>query len=193
MKMIGRKLIYKTLIFLIPLFILFGCEINKNSDKTETYKIINNRDYFFNVDTLLRGANSSILIIMYEITKSSDSLSNIEQLKKNLTDKAKEGIAVKVILEYSNYNTSLNQYNSDAKILLENGGVDVKFDNDMIITHSKLIIVDDNAIVIGSANWSNSALDNNNETSIIIDDFNINSTYTNYFNSLWNSLGGNND
>jgi phosphatidylserine/phosphatidylglycerophosphate/cardiolipin synthase-like enzyme len=191
--MIGRKLIYKTLIFLIPLFILFGCEINKNSDKTETYKIINNRDYFFNVDTLLRGANSSILIIMYEITKSSDSLSNIEQLKKNLTDKAKEGIAVKVILEYSNYNTSLNQYNSDAKILLENGGVDVKFDNDMIITHSKLIIVDDNAIVIGSANWSNSALDNNNETSIIIDDFNINSTYTNYFNSLWNSLGGNND
>lgn len=191
--MIGRKLIYKTLIFLIPLFILFGCEINKNSDKTETYKIINNRDYFFNVDTLLRGANSSILIIMYEITKSSDSLSNIEQLKKNLTDKAKEGIAVKVILEYSNYNTSLNQYNSDAKILLENGGVEVKFDNDMIITHSKLIIVDDNAIVIGSANWSNSALDNNNETSIIIDDFNINSTYTNYFNSLWNSLGGNND
>ncbi len=191
--MIGRKLIYKTLIFLIPLFILFGCEINKNSDKTETYKIINNRDYFFNVDTLLRGANSSILIVMYEITKSSDSLSNIEQLKKNLTDKAKEGIAVKVILEYSNYNTSLNQYNSDAKILLENGGVDVKFDNDMIITHSKLIIVDDNAIVIGSANWSNSALDNNNETSIIIDDFNINSTYTNYFNSLWNSLGGNND
>ena len=191
--MIGRKLIYKTLIFLIPFFILFGCEINKNNNKTEIYKIINNRDYFSNIDTLLKGANSSILIIMYEITKSSDSLSNVEQLKKNLTDKAKEGVIVKVILEYSNYNTSLNQYNSDAKILLENGGVEVRFDSDIIITHSKLIIVDDNAIVIGSANWSNSALDKNNETSIIIDDFNINSSYTNYFNSLWNSLGGSND
>ena len=191
--MIGRKLIYKTLIPLILVSIFLGCEINKNNHRTETYKIINNRDYFFNIDTLLKGANNSILVIMYEMTKSSDTLSKIERLKKNLTDKASEGIIVKVILEYSIYNTSLNQYNSDAKLLLENGGVDVRFDSDTIITHSKLIIVDDNITVIGSANWSSSALNNNNETSIIIDDFNINSNYTNYFNILWNSLGGSND
>lgn len=194
MTMIGKMRINR--LFPIILIFLVGCEIggNKTQNSTSpTYITVNNRDYFFNVDTLLKGAHSYIHIVMYEMTNSSDSLSKIELLKRDLINKAQAGVDIKVILEHSGDNYSLNSYNSDAKTYLEGGGVKVVFDSDAITTHSKLIIVDGRVIVIGSTNWSTSAIEYNNETSIMIDDENIASIYENYFENLWLNYGGSSD
>ena len=193
--MIGKMRISR--LFPLILIFLLGCEIGggikPQNPSSFTYLTVNNRDYFYNVDTLLMGSHNYIHIIMYEMTNSSDSLSKIELLKRDLINKAQAGIEVKVILEHSDDNYSLNNYNSTAKTYLENGGVKVIFDSDAITTHSKLIIVDGRTVVIGSTNWSTSAIEYNNETSIMIDENNIASIYENYFENLWSSYGGSSD
>ncbi len=181
--------------FLILIIFFVGCEISSENQNTQSllYKTVNNRDYFFNVDTLLKGAHSYIHVIMYEMTGSSDSLSEIELLKRDLCNKAESGVDVKVLLEHSGSNYSLNSYNEQSKSYLESAGAKVIFDDDNVITHSKLIIVDGRAIVIGSTNWSTSAIEYNNETSLMISNENIAGIYEVYFENLWTQYGGSSD
>ena len=53
--------------------------------------------------------------------------------------------------------------------MLTNAGVEVTFDTEQITTHSKLLIIDEKIIVIGSTNWTYNALTANHESSIVFD------------------------
>jgi phosphatidylserine/phosphatidylglycerophosphate/cardiolipin synthase-like enzyme len=45
--------------------------------------------------------------------------------------------------------------------------VDVIFDTEQITTHSKLLIIDEKIVVIGSTNWTYNALTANHESSVV--------------------------
>ena len=57
-----------------------------------------------------------------------------------------------------------------------------------ITTHAKLMIIDSGIVVVGSHNWTYSALAENNETSIVINSSDINSDETVYFQGIWDNL-----
>jgi phosphatidylserine/phosphatidylglycerophosphate/cardiolipin synthase-like enzyme len=111
-----------------------------------------NSEEIFN---LIKNAKSEIKLEVYEFSynKLADALINARQ----------RDVSVKVILEPSVYQ------NNDIFNKLINNGIDVnwaskKFHN----THSKFLIIDDNIVFVGSMNWSENALENNREASVII-------------------------
>jgi len=147
---------------------------------------LNDASYFKTVNSMLAKAQKSIYVIMYRATyyeKYPDSPSN--KLIISLIAAKKRGVDVSVILDkpYKNEKTD-NKTNEKIASILSSGGVKVYFDSEEITTHSKLIIIDNRYVIIGSTNWSYHALSKNNETNVLIDSEQLAKEYIKYFEEL---------
>ena len=110
-------------------------------------------------------------------------------LQSALIAAQERGVDVKVLLEKSDYNSSLNALNESTYIYLDSMGVDVRFDPVSVTTHSKLVIVDDKIAFVGSSNWSRSALEENNEVNVKIKEEMVVSELDSYFQRIWDVSG----
>jgi phosphatidylserine/phosphatidylglycerophosphate/cardiolipin synthase-like enzyme len=64
------------------------------------------------------------------------------------------------------------------------GGAEVYEDSPDVTTHAKVMIVDDSFVVLGSTNWSYYAIEENNETAVIIESPEINAHYAAYIEQI---------
>jgi phosphatidylserine/phosphatidylglycerophosphate/cardiolipin synthase-like enzyme len=64
------------------------------------------------------------------------------------------------------------------------GGAEVYEDSPDVTTHAKILIVDDSFVVVGSTNWSYYALEENNETAVIIESPELNAHYAAYIEQI---------
>jgi len=149
--------------------------------QTDSLKTIINRQYFDEILALLNGAEKRIKIVLYGVkyyTKYPDSKTN--RLIDALITAHNSGVDVELVLDLSNYNDKLNEINQKTKEHLEQGGVSVFYDDIDTTTHAKMILVDD-AIVIGSANWGYDAIERRNEACVLIADPQIVHFFNAYF------------
>lgn len=130
-------------------------------------------------------AKKNISILMYYAAYYPDYPdSHSNQLYEMLIKAKNRGVNVRIILELSDHNDKLNFRNrKTAKYLIKNG-IDIKFDSINKITHSKFIIVDDK-IILGSSNWGNKSLTENNEANVMIRDSELSKELLEYFNDIW--------
>jgi phosphatidylserine/phosphatidylglycerophosphate/cardiolipin synthase-like enzyme len=107
-----------------------------------------------------------------------------------LVNKSRQGIDIKVILNYNPNYDSTNEKNNQTKIYLENHSIEVKF----IYTnwsyfsnvHNKGIIVDNRSVLISSINWNENSVISNREVGIIIENYDVVKYYTEVFFYDWN-------
>jgi hypothetical protein len=79
-------------------------------------------------------------------------------------------VEVKVILDYqSSSSFPAAQENYAVFRFLKDKGIDAYFDGAVVYTHNKTIVIDKRIVISGSHNWSDAALERNNETSFLID------------------------
>jgi len=133
-------------------------------------------------------AKTSIYVVMYNM-KAYDSNNSVQQLEDALINAKKNGVDVKVILDQSNWGgkiTGGTKNNEKAKAYLEAGGIQVKWDSLKETTHVKMLLIDGKVVIIGSTNWTYSALQKNNEANVLIKDSDITTYFLEYFNYLWN-------
>lgn len=148
-------------------------------------RVFINRAYFKEVSGLFAGAKKSISILMYGVSCSKkDPESTINKLVDTLIAARKRGVTVRVILDKSDYNEQINWVNEGSKRRLEKGGVEVRYDDEKVTSHAKLICVDD-AVLISSYNWGRDAMEKRNECAVIVRDPATCEFFLNYFNKLW--------
>lgn len=151
------------------------------------------KNYFNELHNLLNSATKRIHIVMYgmryynEDSKYPDSIVNT--IFNDLIKAKKKGIEVKVLLEKSDYNQKLNSFNEEAARYLKENKVEVRFDSPEIITHAKLIIVDD-ATLLGSSNWGYGGLKLYLGSNVLLLDSQLTDYYEKYFQRLWVKSGG---
>ncbi len=131
---------------------------------------LNNQEYFSTAQKVISQAKKSIFIVMYLISyNKEDKSSKVTQLMDELAKAKLRGVEVKVILDYqSSYSFPANQSNYEAHRFLKDNGIQVYFDGAVVYTHNKAIVIDKRIVISGSHNWSDAALDRNNETSFLI-------------------------
>ncbi len=157
----------------------------------ENIEVINNSSYFVQVDKLLKSANKSVYVIMFSVQYYDDYMNSPSNLLlKDLVDAKNRGVDVKVVIENSGDDivkkrSAKKVDNKKAIDFLEKNKVPYVLDSAEVITHSKLILVDGIYTVIGSTNWSYSALSKNNETSVLIKSPEVTKSYIEYFNNLF--------
>lgn len=133
-------------------------------------KIITN-----NVLPLIQNAKKYVYIPTFIITH--------DELANELINAKKRGVDVKLIID------ATNVYSRKSKIKeLRSAGVPVKVENYAGKIHSKSIIIDDEYIVAGSMNFSNSGENKNDENVLIIENKTLARYYKGFFEYLWKKI-----
>ena len=130
---------------------------------------------------LIDSAKNEILVEQAYIQKEWSN--GINPFLKKLVEKRKDGVGIKVILNYNKYYESSNKMNEETYRYLKENGIEVKFSN--LSVHNKGMIVD-NKVLISSINWGENSVRNNREIGIIIEDKNISNYFRNIFYYDWN-------
>ncbi len=118
----------------------------------------------------IRGARRSIVCAFFLFKTSASAKNRPRQIAEELIRARKRGVQVTVYLEQDrNSRDSLNEDNHATADFLHRGGVKVYFDSPATTTHTKVAVIDDRYVFLGSHNLSQSALLHNNELSVLID------------------------
>ncbi len=197
-----RSIIRFSMMSLMVMIVLAGCASQKCLVEPQTQArditILSNRDYFPTVHQIFQDAQRSIQVMMFSAryyTEKPRFSGDIEHvagthwsdtnvLLDDLVDARQRGVDVQIILDSSTWNESNTELNEQFGQLMIGEGVAVFMDDPEVTTHCKLIIVDDQLTVVGSTNWSYYALDQNNETSVLIRSHDINRDYREYYEEV---------
>lgn len=114
--------------------------------------------------SLLKGAKENINISIYSFTN--------KEIAKALKDVARKGVSINIIYDKeSNQNNPkstigyLSKYKNIQTCLLS--GKSARNNKYKGLMHQKMAIIDRNVLILGSANWSKNAFENNYETLIM--------------------------
>lgn len=120
----------------------------------------------------LYSAKKTIDVEMYAFTAS--------ELKKALADAVKRGVKVRVILE-PRIDANLATAEELRAAAAEVRWASTSFAN----THSKLAIIDEEKVLVGSINWSKHALYENREAELLVEDEKTARDFTQVFEEDW--------
>lgn len=152
---------------------------------TEDVQLVMDAQYFQIAKKMIQEAKSTIQVMMFEMgyyEKYPNTPSNL--LIKELINATKRGVKVEVILEVRDGTDRTSERNRQTGKILSDGGVEVIYDPLFKTTHAKWMVVDGQLSLVGSANWTHSALTNNNEVSVLIRSKEIVKGLIDYFNKV---------
>lgn len=136
---------------------------------------------------LIDSANRSIYVEQLYIYKNWDE--KISPFVEKLVNKSKQGVDVKVIM---NYNPSYGDTTEKCKLtkqFFEENGIDVKFvyTNWSYFTnvHNKGMVVDNKSVLISSINWNENSVTRNREAGVIIENEEVARYYAEVFFYDW--------
>ena len=146
------------------------------SDKIIT---VVDRDYFPAAEKLMQEAKKSICISMFVMKRGKKPNSFVNLLIEELKTAAERGIKIKILLE----NKKVNQ--PTVNFLKGIRNIEIKFDSPQKTTHNKIVIIDENTILIGSTNWTEKSIGYANEANVVIKDKEVTEYFQEYFDRLW--------
>ncbi|MFW6071273.1 MAG: phospholipase D-like domain-containing protein [Candidatus Bipolaricaulota bacterium] len=146
------------------------------------------RMYFEEAARLIEAAEESIDLVLFKITRYPefpDSRSN--RLLEKLAKAHSRGVKVRIILDVNTWSDDVNQSNRETALWLLGRGIrNVSFDSKSITTHSKVMIVDGESVLLGSTNWSYYSLAENLEVDVSIRSApSVGRAFGEYFERLW--------
>ena len=150
---------------------------------------IPSQQYFNTALRLIESAEKSIYASLYIIKSNGDTESekSPDRLLQGLIERHKNGIDVIVGLDQSyNYGSRrrVDAISDDAFLLLSASGVAVWRDSPEQLMHAKVLVVDERHVLIGSTNWTYSALNFNVESNVLIHSKKLAKEIISHFDSL---------
>ncbi len=128
---------------------------------------------------LIEKAKREIKIVVFDWRWYPNDLGHPVQLFNQAIIQAKRrGVKVQAIVN-----------NKEIVNILKNEGCEAKKLLTSRLVHSKMIIVDDELLIIGSHNYTQSAFTMNHEASVVVDDQESLKGFIKYFNNLYNNYG----
>lgn len=146
-------------------------------------------DYGPAVLATIREARSSIDLTMFSATLPDDARPDhpVLRLIEALGARHQEGVQVRVVLDAGPPQPGRDRPNAGFAERLIRHGVQVRWDGEARTTHVKCLVADGRWSVMGSHNWSYSALRRNREQSLLIDSPELARILQRRFEELWRS------
>ena len=129
-----------------------------------------NREFFPALVAAVDEARGEILISVFSFKAGVHKRSRPDILVEHLARAVERGVDVLVVLEdSSDPGSNVARQNAKTKIILEKRGVKVYMDDPARTTHTKLVVVDQRLVFVGSHNFTSSAFGHNNEITMMIE------------------------
>jgi len=138
---------------------------------------ISGKKYFPAVKEELSKAKESIFMVMFKVGLSGyDKSSSVYKLVDELVKAHQRGVKVKVILDQNigfAGRSHIDEWAVEGKNawcfrILKEAGIAVWYDDPIKYVHAKSIVIDAETVILGSANWTESAFFRNFEASVLI-------------------------
>ncbi len=174
----GKKIIAAHVVFLLLVVFLANAEaggkksiVGSGSPESGCPVIVlKNNDFFPALLKAIDEARDEIFISIFSFRAGVHKRSYPDRILAHLGRAVKRGVNVKVVLENTGKTSDqLSAQNRKTKKLLEEQGVVVYLDSPKKTTHTKLIVIDQRLVILGSHNWTQSALKYNNEISLLVE------------------------
>ena len=136
-------------------------------------------------------AQHSIDITMFSCVLPDNARADhpVRRLLEALVARKKAGVAVRIVLDHgvppSRRQPDEEVPSEAAARWLAGRSIAVRWDEDERTTHTKSLVIDGRWCVVGSTNWTFSALRRNREQSLLLDDRVLAATLTTQFTALW--------
>lgn len=161
-------------------------EKNASTDITGA-TVLDDSEYYYFVKKALSKAKEKIRIIMFFMLHKDKKKYPTNQLIQELLSAKKRGVDVKIILdkdaEGQVYKSRV--INKEAHNKFKKSGIDVVYDSEEKVTHTKIILIDDRHTIIGSHNWTAGSFYAYDDKSVYIDSKDLAKKTYAYFNKLW--------
>ncbi len=128
-----------------------------------------NEEYFETLIPHLTQARQQIVVGMFLFAPGDHEGNRANQLKEALIEAATRGVRVRVFLDVSDDDDFSTEANRGVAKDLRRHGIAVQFDAPGRVTHTKLVVIDQRYVFVGSHNFTHSALRHNNEASVLIE------------------------
>ena len=102
-----------------------------------------------------------------------------------LAEATERGIKVRALLDASDWAPDITTKNQPALSYFLDHGIEAKFDDPAVTLHAKLVIVDEQTVILGSSNWNRYALTEHRQADVLIREASIGAFYIDYFDVLW--------
>lgn len=154
---------------------------------------ISGMKYFPAVKEALVKTGKSIDMVMYQVSlRPYDKTSQVYSLVDELIKAHKRGIKVRVILDQNIDfvgKKEINKWVTEGKNswcfrMLRQAGIDVKYDDVITYVHAKALVIDNETVILGSANWSDSAFNKNFEANVLIKSKELANEILGYFRGI---------
>ena len=156
------------------ILLIFPCRVLSYQAGVED---ISSEKYFPAVKKALSEAKESIYMVMFVARLAPhDKSSSVYQLMDELVKAHNRGVKVTLILDqnidFVNKSGAddweIEDKNAWSFKMAKDAGIDVFYDSPKKYTHSKSIVIDSETVILGSSNWTESALHKNTETNVLI-------------------------
>ena len=164
------------ILFLLLVTIPFGGDVSSAETPPVRSEIICNWMYADEAGDAIDEAEESIHVAMYLVVVGY----TVEWLIDKLVGAQDRGVEVRIIMD-----NEPEVHHDDTFEYLEDRGLTVKMDNSDKMLHSKMLIIDNRTVIIGSTNWTDNSINNNNEANARIDDERVAAYYERYFWEAW--------
>ena len=152
-------------------------QIQAKSDSPSGVEVLAGTNYAKRVEELILSAKSKVWVALYVASYQADRGNALENKLFNALAKVhSKGVDVRVVLdrglEWDSAKAQLSKERSDkndaAFEFLKSKGISVRWDSFEQIMHAKFVVVDESYAVLGSHNWTYSALSKNVELSVLL-------------------------
>ena len=141
----------------------------KTSTSQGDIVVLADSDYFPILLEKITNAKSSIDLAMFVFRTTKSKKNRPSIIAQKLIAAAKRGVDIRVFLERSGHDEKLNETNQKTARRLRKRGIKVIFDSPRITTHTKTVVIDRRYSIVGSHNFTHSALKKNHELSLLVD------------------------
>lgn len=131
--------------------------------------LLANEAYFEALISQLARAKQEVVVSMFLFAPGDHENNRANQVREALIEAAKRGVRVQLFLDISRDEEFSTEANRGVAQDLRRHGIIVHFDSPGRTTHTKLVVIDQRYLLLGSHNFTHSALRHNNEVSVLIE------------------------
>ncbi|MDO8722646.1 MAG: phospholipase D-like domain-containing protein [Syntrophales bacterium] len=162
-----------------------GKEVAPSSRQGCSVTLLKNGEYLPALLAAIDNAQKEILMSFFLFKTNGHPGSSPEVIMKHLIRATNRGIRVEVVLERGENSSDIDTQNQDTMVKLKKGGVTVYPDSPQRTTHTKLVVIDRRYTFVGSHNLTHSALNYNQEASVLVDAAQVAEEAASYISALY--------
>jgi competence ComEA-like helix-hairpin-helix protein len=149
--------------------------------------VIDDEEYLSFIKKLLSIAQIRIRIIMFFMKFEDEEKYPTDSIFAQLESAKNRNVDIKVILDKDAEGEVFGSriINENAYNFFKQNDIEVTYDSEETLTHTKIVLVDDNHLVIGSHNWTAGSFYAYDDKSIYIESPEMVEEASNYFDKLW--------